>query len=106
MKNKNWYAWNNLMPPKPDVFHLIGAVLVANPGVEAVLSYREPQGVNPAILILDLHLVQKPGIWPQVMTWADVRYDKVYCPDEPLYSQVEVYEAGKLLVRLDVDTVS
>ncbi|MFT7515984.1 MAG: hypothetical protein ACI9QL_005220, partial [Candidatus Omnitrophota bacterium] len=55
---QNWCAWLNTMPPNPDDFHVKGEVQVANPGVDAILRKREPQGVNPAILLLDQHLVQ------------------------------------------------
>ena len=26
METRNWYAWINTMPPKPDDFHIIGEV--------------------------------------------------------------------------------
>ena len=51
---------------------------------------REPQGINPAILMLDLHLVQKPGMWPQVLAVAHARYDRVLPPGAPPYKSVEV----------------
>jgi hypothetical protein len=66
MQTKDWYAWLNLMPPPPDDFHVIGDVLVSNPGVQAHLCVKEPQGINPGVLLLDLHLAQLPGMWPQV----------------------------------------
>jgi len=34
----NWYAWNNLQPPGPPSFHLIGDVEVPNPGVDVHLA--------------------------------------------------------------------
>jgi len=106
MTSRNWYAWNNLMPPKPDDFHVIGEVYVANPGIKAELVYREPQGINPAILQLDLHLIQQPGIWPQAFTWTQARFDKVYCPKESHYTQVEIFHDNQVIETLDVDTVT
>jgi hypothetical protein len=53
---RNWYAWINIMPPRPlHSFHVSGEVLVGNPGVEAFLTVKEPQGINGDILLLDLH---------------------------------------------------
>ena len=57
METKNWSTWINLMPPKPDDFHVVGEVFVANPGIETLLCVKEPQGINPNILLLDLHLI-------------------------------------------------
>ena len=52
---------------------------------------REPQGINPAILMLDLHLVQKPGMWPQVLAVAHARYDR-YCRRARRHKSVEVLQ--------------
>lgn len=70
MQCKDWHAWLNAMPPKPDDFHVAGDVFVSNPGIIASLTMRAPQGINPTILILDLNLIQRSGMWPQVMTCA------------------------------------
>lgn len=77
IESKDWYAWNNLMPPKPDDFHVVGQVKVSNPGIVCEMRYKEPQGINPDIVLLELILIQRPGYWPQVTTWADAKYDKV-----------------------------
>ena len=105
MDTKNWYSWINLMPPKPDDFHVIGEVFVGNPGVQAELCAREPQGINPNILLLDLHLVQRPGMWPQVMTWVQCRYDKVLSPNSPRFTDVEVFHNGASIAKMKVDEV-
>ena len=105
MDTKNWYAWINLMPPPPDDFHVIGEIFVGNPGVEALLCVKEPQGINPAILLLDLHLVQKPGMWPQVMTWVQARYDKILRPRSTKYTQVEIFLNGVSIVQTPVEEV-
>jgi len=76
-ETRDWRAWINLMPPPPDDLHVIGEVRVPNPGVEAILVKTEPQGINPNILLLDLFLYQRPGVWPQVVAWKAVRYDSV-----------------------------
>lgn len=105
METKNWYAWVNLMPPKPDDFHVVGEVLVGNPGVEAMLCVKEPQGINPKILLLDMHLVQKPGIWPQVMTWVQARYDRILPPGSSGYEQVEIFFENESIALIPVNEV-
>ena len=99
---RNWYAWNDLMPPKPNHLHVAGEVQVANPGVLALLSPKEPQGINPTILMLDLHLVQQPGIWPQHVTWAQAKYIKI---EGGTYYEVGVYFGGVEVAKIPVKDV-
>lgn len=101
LPTREWYAWNNLMPPKPDDFHVVGEVQVPNPGVDVLLVPKEPQGINPRILLLDLIAVQKPGIWPQVLTWKSIRYDKV----NATYDGVQIFLGATLIADLPVDIV-
>jgi len=100
---RNWYAWNDLMPPKPNFFQVIGQVEVSNSGVVPNLSVRIPQGVNPTILLLDLDLIQLPGEWPQVMRWIQARYDQVVL--EPRYQTVSVSCCGEEIVQLPVQDI-
>ncbi len=99
--SKGWYAWLNTMPPKPDDLHVVGEVIVSNPGVRARLTMRYPQGINPAILILDLTLVQEPGIWPAVLANAQARFDRVLPSDIIGYDSVEIYLQGIKIVEID-----
>jgi hypothetical protein len=75
LDTSEWYAWVSRMPPGPASFHVTGMVTLPSPGYEARLEYATPQGINPADLILDLRITQRPGIWPQVVTNVAVRYD-------------------------------
>ena len=100
---KDWFAWNNLMPPGPATFHVVGQVQVPNPGVVAYLQYKTPQGINPQILLLDLVLVQQPGIWPQVISWAEARYDRVGI--ELKYSNVNIFCDGELIQDIKVEDI-
>ena len=102
-KTRNWYAWIDLMPPKPDWLHVIGEVLVPNPGVDPILTVKEPQGINPRILMLDLWLVQRPGIWPQVLTWKQARYDQVV--EGKQYDQVQIFCDNEEVALVDVQEV-
>lgn len=105
METRSWYAWINKMPPEPDDFHVIGEVFVGNPGVESFLAVREPQGINGNILLLDLHLVQRPGMWPQRMTWVQARYDSVIRPDGPNYTDVEVFSGSDSIANIVVQSI-
>src|SRR4030095_10006816 len=100
---RDWYAWNNRMPPPPDDFHVTGEVRVANPGIEPLLVPKEPQGINPAILLMDLILCQRPGVWPDVLTWRTVRYDKT----RPVvnYELVQVFCGGDVAADVKVEIV-
>lgn len=103
IETRDWYAWNNLMPPKPDDFHVIGEVRVGNPGIIAQLFPKEPQGINPDILLLDLVLVQQPGIWPEVLTWVPARYDKVVL--NSTYTSVEIFCQDERIAGIEVEDV-
>lgn len=98
LASKDWFAWNDLMPPKPDAFHVVGEVQVGNPGVEVLLVPRTPQGINPQILLMDLLLIQRPGIWPQLVVWKSVRYDKV----NSTYRQVQIFCGADLVADVPV----
>jgi hypothetical protein len=93
------------MPPKPDDFHVIGEILVDNPGVQGELCPKEPEEIDPNILLLDLHLVQRPGVWPQVRTWVQCRYDRILSPRSPKYTDVEVFYNGASIAKVKVDEV-
>ena len=102
-ETRDWYAWNNKMPPKPDDFHVVGEVQVANPGIEVSLIPRVPQGINPRILLMELHLRQLPGIWPQVVTWKQVRYDKVLVNSD--YESVTIFCGSDIIADIAVENV-
>ncbi len=100
---RDWYAWNNLMPPKPDDFHIVGEVQVGNPGIVAKLFPKVPQGINPDILLMNLILVQQPGIWPQIVTWVPVRYDKILM--NSTYKSVEIFCEDQKIADVKVEDV-
>ncbi|MHB8519868.1 MAG: hypothetical protein ACYDH9_03830 [Limisphaerales bacterium] len=102
ISTRHWYAWNDLMPPKPNHLHVVGEAQVGNPGVVALLSPKEPQGINPAILLLDLHLVQQPGNWTQQITWAQAGYTKI---ENGTYHEVAIYFGGKEVAKIPVEDV-
>ncbi|MCR9118629.1 MAG: META domain-containing protein [bacterium] len=103
VETRDWYAWNNKMPPKPDDFHIVGEVEVVNPGIEVSLIPLVPQGINPRILLMGLHLRQLPGIWPQVLTSKQVRYDKVMVDSD--YESVTIFCGGDIITSISVETI-
>lgn len=102
VKTRDWYAWNDLMPPRPDHLHVVGEVYVPNPGVEPSLLPRHPPAKGKT-LALDLVLVQRPGVWPQVFVWKPVRYDKVLRGRG--YRTVEIYCGDQKIETIDVEDV-
>lgn len=99
---RDWYAWNNLMPPKPDHFHIVGEVEVPNPGVDAELVPRKAKGKKTAAF--DLVLTQRAGFWPQVLVWKPVRYDKVLTGGP--YSKAQVWCEETRIEEIPVEDVS
>ncbi len=98
---RDWYAWLNLMPPGPCQLHVSGEIQVPNPGVDPLITPREPQGINPAVFLLDLYLVQRPGLWPDVLVWKQVRYDKVL-PSKQEYSEVQIFCGDIVIATIPV----
>ena len=102
-RTRNWYAWLDLMPPTPETLRVNGEVYVANPGIEALLVPTEPQGINPRILMLDLLLCQKPGMWPQVFVWAQAKYERT--GRNLQYDQVDILCGGNIIASVPVEKV-
>jgi hypothetical protein len=75
-----------------------GRVLVGNPGMKAVLSYAEPQGINPDILVLFLDIIQTPGPWPQRLTWAPCAYSHIF-RGKGLYKEAQITD-GEISVTV------
>jgi hypothetical protein len=98
LTTRNWFAWNDLMPPQPPSFHIIGDVQVPNPGVDLLLTEKVPQGINPTIILLDLHFIQRPGIWPQMVVTKQVRFDKARAQ----YSRAEVFSGSVKIADIPV----
>lgn len=99
----DWKATINKMPPPPDVLHVRGQVEVPNPGVDVSLNRREPQGINPTILLLDLVLVQQPGQWPQVVVKKLATYEEKG-RDLPFVT-VEIHAEGQPVISVPVEIV-
>ena len=69
--------------------------------VDVLLLPRIPQGINPRILQMEIHLHQRPGIWPQFVVWKPVSYSKVNGD----YDTVQVFYGNDLVVEVPVEIV-
>ena len=104
IESRGWVAWLDPTPPPPTEFHVVGEVYVSNPGMDPFLTPKEPQGTNPQILLLDLHLLQKPGAWPRVFVWKSVGYTKVKPGTK--YTQVQVFCGGTIIADVPVEPIA
>ena len=94
LETKNWRAWIDLKPPRPNRFHIASDVLAGNPGVQALLVVQEPEGITPAILQLELRLIQQSGEWPPIPTWVKAEYYQMLAPGGVKRTQVDIVVNG------------
>jgi hypothetical protein len=95
-------ATADLMPPAPFSLRVHSRIEAPTPAFTAFLHKAVPQGINPAILILDVVLVKKPGTVIQVVTEIDADYeDKKY---RGRHTQVTV-RYGDVSKTVDVQVV-
>jgi hypothetical protein len=53
--------------------------------------------------LLDLFLYQKPGIWPEVLVWKQVRYDIVV--HGKAYTDTQIFCGADSVAHIKVDEV-
>ena len=99
-ETRNWSAWNNLRPPLPNTFSIEGEVKVPNPAVDVFMAVAEPQGFNPEVLLLDIHLLQRPGTWPARPVWRAVAYRRIIGATG--YTRVDLRHDGDTVAGVDV----
>jgi hypothetical protein len=102
IETSDWYAWMDLMPDATRTLHVQGVVTMPTPGYNVKLAPASPQGINPRILILDLKITPRRGIFPQVVTKIPVRFEQ---PDAVAYQSVHVRLPDGTAVMLDVEEV-
>ena len=64
-----------------------------------MLLVREPQGINPTILMLDLYLCQHGGFWPQVFVWKPVAFERKIA--DP-YKEAHIMCGDEIIAKVDV----
>lgn len=77
---------------------VVGIVDAPNPGAHPRLSYAEPQGCNPKILLLNLVYDQEPGIWNQVITPKPVGYSMTLS-DCDIYDQLTIIDIAIVTIN-------
>ncbi|HJQ30653.1 MAG TPA: hypothetical protein VJ866_00660 [Pyrinomonadaceae bacterium] len=65
-KCTGWQAWHDHMPPGPATLHVTGRCTFPTHGYKVTLKEAVPQGINPAILLLQK--VVKPPTGPVIQT--------------------------------------
>lgn len=96
-------AWITRMPPGPPKLIVIGKLEVPTGGYSAKLTRAVPQGINPAILLLDVQVTKPTGNVIQVISRIDVRFEE--SPPLVKYSSVTV-RLGSDTVTVDVTKAS
>jgi hypothetical protein len=105
-RTRDWHAWINVtLPSQLYHLHVIGEALVGNEGIEAFLMEKEPRGMTPSALPLDLHKSQRRGQWQQRTTWVRVRYEKTLAAGQK-HGEVDIFEGGTSIAHLKVETVT
>jgi hypothetical protein len=64
------------MPPRPARLRVRGECAFPTPGFKVTLKRKEPQGINPAILVLEKTVVNPTGLEPQLVTTIVVEYEE------------------------------
>lgn len=70
----NWYASHDHMPPGPRTLQVRGECTFPTGGYSATLRRREPQGINPTDLLLELVVEVPIDIVTQVIATVPVEY--------------------------------
>ncbi|MEG0858572.1 MAG: hypothetical protein RSD81_22005 [Pseudomonas sp.] len=97
-KIKDWYIQHDLMPGSGGSFRVIGTFTVANPGIVPVLEKARIQDKSMG-LNLELKLVQEDGMFTQVLTEKEVRFEMP--GDHRDIPWVNVLHEGKLLSTIN-----
>jgi hypothetical protein len=71
-------AWQDEMPGSARKLIVTGEVQCPTTGWKVVLSEARPQGINPAILILDIEATKPTGPAGDVITIVPVRFETAH----------------------------
>jgi len=70
-----WEAWHNRRPGAPPTLIVTGKCKFPDESYQAKLRRREPQGINPKDLLLELIVTEEPG-WEEMEPTLEVRYEE------------------------------
>lgn len=95
-----WRAIHDSQPPDPAELSVSGVCIMPSAGYSLTLTRAEPQGINPAILLLNLDVISPTGIVAQVLTPFEVEYTEE--TDQP-FDQVTILSASGMPAGATVD---
>lgn len=72
----DWSAIHDFMPPLPARLRVKGKCTFPTPGFKVILKKKAPQGINPAILILEKLVIPPTGPEPDVITTISAGYEE------------------------------
>jgi hypothetical protein len=90
-------AWLDEMPGSPSKLIVTGDLEVPTPGWKAELKLKVPQGINPKILLLEVHAQAPQGNVNQIVQKISLRYEQAASPGS--YTEVTIfYESDSVTV--------
>lgn len=98
--SRDWSANENGGGTKPEIV-VTGCVEVSALNLKPVLE-RGMQGISPAILVLDLVIVDNGGVGGQQVNWQDVRYQEA--ADHGTFSDIVIHWQNTVLAAIKVET--
>lgn len=90
-KCSGWKAVLNMFPPGPSVLRVTGKCLFPTHGYKVTLKMAVPQGINPAILLLDKIVKPPTGPVIQIPEVVQVVYTK---KTKTKYQRVTILPGG------------
>ena len=87
----NWYASHDHMPPGPKMLYVTGDCEFPTTGYSVELKPAVPQGINPAIYILEKIVHEPSGPTNPVITTVEVRYEE---QTDTEYEQIYIVPDG------------
>jgi hypothetical protein len=70
----DWHAWHDRMPGKKPTLHVTGVCTFPTAGYSVELRAKQPQGINPAIYMLEKVVIKPTTPVPDVITDVPVYY--------------------------------
>jgi hypothetical protein len=70
-----WEAWHDRRPGAPPTLIVTGKCKFPDESYQAKLRRREPQGINPKDLLLELIVTEEPD-WEEMESTLEVRYEE------------------------------
>jgi hypothetical protein len=99
---RNCKAWEDRQGPGGPTLHVTCEVETSNSNQTPQLKEAVPQGINPAILILDLSITST-GIGNPVMGWKQAKFEKKVSAGQ--YTSVDIHSNGQSVCTCKVEIV-